>query len=182
MKKNMFGAGAPILFGARAPHHDMSTILIYFFFLFLFLNIWWIISFVPPRVISVIKYEREIYAWQRYYFRSKVRSASYNTKIPTLDDFSWALSPISYALWCNQIGTVKKNWHFSWAYNLWTTYLEDKIITFARHEYGRVGIFRIKMWSLVQSYSLSKSVNFQTVPIWLYHTVYNPLSLQFWNF
>ena len=28
------------------------------------------------------------------------------------------------SLWCNQIGTVFKNCHFSWAYNKWTTRLD----------------------------------------------------------
>ena len=73
-----------------------------------------------------------------------------------------------FILHCDAIRSEQfQNLHFSLAYNLWPTrlYKSKQIITFARHEYGRVGVFRIKI-----SCSLSKSVNFQTVPIWLHHT------------
>ena len=42
-----------------------------------------------------------------------------------------------------------ENWHFSWAYNLWITRFEEKI-PFARHDYGRVGVFNIRIRSLVK--------------------------------
>ena len=57
------------------------------------------------------------------------------------------------------------NGHFLWAHNLWSKRTE-RIIIFTRHEYERLGVFRIKIRSLVH-----KSVNFSTVPIWLHHTV-----------
>ena len=44
-----------------------------------------------------------------------------------------------------------------------------QIITFARQEYGRVGVSRIEKRSEV--ICLLKSVNLKTVPIWLHHTV-----------
>ena len=45
-----------------------------------------------------------------------------------------------------------ENGHFWYAYNLWTSREtnSEQIITFARHEYGRVWVFRIKIRSLVQ--------------------------------
>ena len=38
-------------------------------------------------------------------------------------------------------------WLFSYAYNLWTTRLDnfEEKITFARHAYGQVGFFRIEI-------------------------------------
>ena len=43
--------------------------------------------------------------------------------------------------------------------------VQNKYITFARNEYGRVGVFRIKFRSLVQKLYSLISVNFPTVPI-----------------
>ena len=103
-----------------------------------------------------------IASWKVFIFKL-FPSHYYNKKICTY----------VYKLWCNQIGTVPKLDLFHKP----TTYEQqfissEQITTFARHEYGRVRIFRIKIWSLVQKlYSPSKSVNFPTVPIWLHHTV-----------
>ena len=47
----------------------------------------------------------------------------------------------------------------------------EVILTFARHDYGLVGVFRIMMRSLVQKLYPTESVNFPTNSIWLYHTV-----------
>ena len=41
----------------------------------------------------------------------------------------------------------------------------ERIISFARYDYRRAGVFRIKLRPLVQKFGLSKSVNFPTVPI-----------------
>ena len=70
-------------------------------------------------------------------------------------------------VWSNQIGTV---WKRTFLISLQIRIITFNQIIFARHEYGRIEVFRIKMRSLVQKFCLLKSVNFPTVPIWLHHT------------
>ena len=55
-------------------------------------------------------------------------------------------------LWSNQIGTVRKRTSFISLQLLNNTFIQnsEQIITFARHKYRRVGVFRIKIRSLVQ--------------------------------
>ena len=49
-------------------------------------------------------------------------------------------------MWCNQYGTVQK-WHFyePTTYKTHFKTSSEQIIDLSRHEYGRVGVFRIKM-------------------------------------
>ena len=43
-----------------------------------------------------------------------------------------------------------ENWQFSWAYEPQVLTSSKQIKTSVRHEYGRVGVFRINIRSLVQ--------------------------------